>query len=222
MLFQPTNIVPDLKSGTGLGVVDATLSLKVSWQVNGDYPVMTGMMITIYLNDETSTQMYTTGKITFSSPFYGADALGNLQYYSYTIASTDLSDAGITNGNEYKMVITQYYMDGGVEKSVTQASASVFITRKNPSFSLASIPATVTSSRHTFTVNYSQQQGDTLDWIRYRIAQGSDTDNPILRLRIPADHGRAGNRLCSEQFHLQRGEQPVLLHQKHPYSQSDH
>lgn len=179
MLFQPTNIVPDLKSGIGLGVVDATLSLKVSWQVNGDYPVMTGMMITIYLNDETSTQVYTTGKITFSSPFYGADALGNLQYYSYTIASTNLSEAGIANGNEYKMVITQYYMDGGVEMSVTQASASVFITRKNPSFSLASIPATVTSSRHTFTVNYSQQQGDTLDWIRYRIAQGSDTENPI-------------------------------------------
>lgn len=179
MLFMPTNVVPDMKSGIGLGVVDATLSLKVSWQVNGDYPVMTGMKITIYLNDETSTQKYTTGKVTFSSPFYGADALGNLQYYSYTIPATDLSEAGITNGNEYKMVITQYYTDGGTEKSVTQASASVFITRMNPSFSLATIPATVTSSRYTFTVNYSQQQGDTLDWVRYRIAQGSDTENPI-------------------------------------------
>ena len=179
MLFMPTNVVPDLKSGIGLGVVDATLSLKVSWQVNGDYPVMTGMKITIYLNDKTSTQKYTTGKVTFSSPFYGADALGNLQYYSYTIAASDLSSAGITNGNEDKMVITQYYMDGSTEKSVTQTSASVFITRNNPSFTLASIPATVTSSSYTFTVNYSQQQGDTLDWVRYRIAQGSDTDNPI-------------------------------------------
>lgn len=179
MLFMPTNVIPDFKSGIGLGVVDATLSLKVSWQVNGDYPAMTGMMITIYLNDESSTQKYTTGKVTFSSPFYGADALGNLQYYSYTIASSDLSSAGITNGNEYKMVITQYYMDGSTEKSVTQASASVFITRKTPTFTLASIPATVTSSSYTFTVNYSQQQGDTLDWVRYRIAQGSDTDSPI-------------------------------------------
>lgn len=179
MLFQPTNIVPDLKSGIGLGVVDATLSLKVSWQVNGDYPVMTGMMIVIYLNNEASTQKYTTGKITFSTPFYGTDALGNLQYYSYTIPASALSGAGITNGNEYKMVITQYYKVGNTEYSVTQSSASVFITRRNPNFTLTSIPATVRSSAYTFNVNFSQQQGDTLDWVRYQIAQGSDTANPI-------------------------------------------
>lgn len=179
MLFQATNIVPDLKSGIGLGVVDATLPMKVSWQVNGDYPVMTGMSITIYVNDEASTQKYSTGKQTFSTPFYGADALGNLQYYSYTIPAGDLSAAGITNGNEYKLVITQYYSDGGSEASVTQSSASVFITRQNPTFILSSVPATVTSNKYTFTVNFSQQQGDTLDWIRYRIIAGSDTENPI-------------------------------------------
>lgn len=179
MLFMPTNVIPDLKSGIGLGVIDATLPMKVSWQVNGDYPVMTGMKITICLNNEASTEKYTTGKITFQTPFYGADALGNLQYYSYTISASALSAAGITNGNEYKMVITQYYMDGGAEASVTQNSASVFITRLNPTFTLTTVPATVTSSTYTFNLNYSQAQGDTLDWVRYEIAQGSDTDNPI-------------------------------------------
>lgn len=179
MLFQPTNIIPDMKSGIGLGVIDATLPMKVSWQVNGDYPVMTGMQITIYMNNEASTQIYTTGKITFSSPFYGADALGNLQYYSYTISAAALASGGITNGNEYKMVITQYYNENGTEASVTQSSASVFITRRNPTFTLASIPATVTSSTYTFTVAYAQAQGDTLDWVRYEIAQGSNTDEPI-------------------------------------------
>ena len=179
MLFMPTNIIPDMKSGIGLGVVDVTQSMKVSWQVNGDFPAMTGMKITICLNNEASTQKYTTGKVTFQTPFYGADELGNLQYYSYTITASALSGAGITNGNEYKMIITQYYTEGGVEKSVTQTSASVFVTRRNPTFTLASVPATVTSSSYTFTVNYAQQQGDTLDWIRYQIAQGSDTDNPI-------------------------------------------
>lgn len=179
MLFQATNVIPDLKSGVGLGVIDATLPMKVSWQVNGDYPVMTGMKITIYLNDEASTQKYTTGKVTFSSPFYGANELGELQYYSYTISAADLSSGGITNGNEYKMVITQYYSQNGTEASVTQSSASVFITRRNPVFSLASVPATVTSSTYTFTLSYSQAQGDTLDWVRYQIAQGSDTDDPI-------------------------------------------
>lgn len=180
MLFQPTNIIPDMKSGIGLGVVDVTLGMKVSWQVNGDYPAMTGMKIDIYLNDESSTQKYTTGKVSFSTPFYGTDALGNLQYYSYTIPAGELSSAGISNGNEYKFIITQYYDDADdTEQSVVQSSASVFITRRNPTFSLSYIPATVTSSSYTFGVNYSQQQGDTLEWVRYRIAQGSDTENPI-------------------------------------------
>lgn len=179
MLFQPTNVIPDLKSGIGLGVVDASSAMTISWQVNGDYPVMTAMSITIYLNDESSTQKYTTGKVSFGSPFYGTNALGEPQYYSYTISSSALSSAGITNGKEYKLIITQYYMDGVTEKSVTQTSASVFITRKAPSFSLASVPATVTASTYTFVVNYSQAQGDTLDWIRYQVAQASDTDDPI-------------------------------------------
>ena len=179
MLFQPTNVIPDLKSGIGLGVIDASAAMSVSWQVNGDYPVMTAMKITIYLNDENSTQKYTTGKVSFGSPFYGTNALGEPQYYSYTISASALSGAGITNGNEYKLIITQYYMDGGTEKSITQSSASVFITRKAPTFALATVPATVTSSTYTFTVNYSQTQGDTLDWIRYQVAQASDTDNPI-------------------------------------------
>lgn len=179
MLFMPTNIVPDMKSGIGLGVVDAQSPLKVSWQVNGDYPVMTGMSITIYLNDAASTQKYTTGKTTFSTPFYGANALGEPQYYSYSISAAALSTAGIVNGNEYKLIITQYYDDNGAEASVTQASASVFITRTNPSFTLSTVPATVTASKYTFTANFSQSQGDTLDWVRYQIAQGSDTDDPI-------------------------------------------
>ena len=179
MLFQATNIIPDLRNGIGLGVVDAAAGMTVSWQVNGDFPAMTGMKIAIYLNDEASTQKYTTGKVSFGTPFYGVDALGNLQYYSYTISAATLSGAGITNGNEYKMLITQYYSDNGTEASVTQTSASVFITRSTPSFSLSSVPATVTSSSYTFTVNYSQTEGDTLDWIRYQIAQGSDTGSPI-------------------------------------------
>ena len=180
MLFQATNIIPDMRSGVGLGTIDATLPMKVSWQVNGDYPVMTAMSITIYANDTLSTQKYTTGKVTFSTPFYGADALGNLQYYSYTITAAQLSSAGITNGNEYKMVITQYYAEGSGEGSVTQSSASVFITRKTPTFFLSPLPATVANNMHTFTMNYSQEQGDTLDWIRYQIAQGSDTEDPIF------------------------------------------
>jgi len=177
MLFMPTNIIPDLKSGIGLGVIDASEPMDVSWQVNGDYPVMTGMRIDIYSNDTASTLLYTTGKVSLSPPFYGADALGQPQYYSYTIDDSDLASAGITNGNEYKLIITQYYDDDGAEASVTQSSASVFITRREPSFALATSPSTVTSSSYTFTVNYSQAQGDTIDWIRYEIVWGNEEES---------------------------------------------
>ena len=180
MLFQPTNIIPDVKSGIGLGTVDVTSGIRVSWQVNGDYPVMTAMGITIYMNDELSTQIYTTGKVVISPAFYGTNPLGELQYYNYTIDAATLSAAGISNGNEYKLLITQYYTgSGGAEESVTQSSASVFITRATPSFALTTTPTVVSSNAYTFNLSYSQAQGDTLDWVRYQIAQGSDTEDPI-------------------------------------------
>lgn len=179
MLFQATNVIPDIKSGIGLGTVDAASGIRVSWQVNGDYPVMTAMSITIYLNDTASTQKYTTGKVSFQTPFYGTDAKGELQYYGYTIDAAALSAAGITNGNEYKLIITQYYMEGSTEKSVTQNSASVFITRAAPTFELSNAPNPLRASSYTFQMNYSQAQGDTLDWVRYQIAQSTSTENIV-------------------------------------------
>lgn len=182
MLFQPTNVIPDLKTGIGMGVVDARDALDISWQVNGDYPVMTGMKIDLYVNDEESTQIYTTGKVTFSSPFYGANALGEPQYYKYTIPRSELAglDPQYVNGHEYKIIITQYYDDRGTEKSVTQSSASVFITRRVPVFEVTpSVPDRIESSSYTFEIDFSQSNGDTLDWVRYQIAQGADTEEPI-------------------------------------------
>lgn len=178
MLFQPTNIVPDTRTGIGFGTVDATNGIQFSWQVNGNYPVMTAFNITIYRNDTLSTQLYTTGRLTTNCPFKGRDALGEIAFFTYSVSAATLSGSGITNGGEYKYTIRQYYDDGGVETSILQSSASVFITRAASSFAFAAI--NVTEAEYTFTVNYSQAQGDTVDWIRYQIQTTSGAKSEEL------------------------------------------
>lgn len=172
MLFQPTNIYPDLKGSLGNGCIDATTALPVSWQLNGD-STMLAYSITIYQNNAASTQLYTTGKKTAN--FTPSDRLGNPQTFTATIPAATLSANGITNGGEYKLIIQQWW---SANDSVTQASASAFITRAAPALSV-SVPATIAAKEYTFTGTYSQAQGDALNWARWRLAYASDTDNPF-------------------------------------------
>lgn len=172
MLFQPTNIYPDLKGSLGNGCIDATAALPVSWQLNGD-STMVAYSITIYQNDAASTQLYTTGKVTTS--FAPSDRLGNPQTFTATLPAATLSANGITNGGEYKLIIQQWW---GENDSVTQSSASAFITRAAPTLSV-SVPATITAKEYTFTGVYTQAQGDALNWVRWRLAYANDTDDPF-------------------------------------------
>ena len=112
-LFMPSQIVPDMRSGLGLGVIDATQDLTVSWKINGS-SAMSKFQITIYLNDADSTQVYTTGELTTGCPAYGTSSSGEIQLFSYTIPAADLSTAGITNGNEYKLIIKQFWQGSTV------------------------------------------------------------------------------------------------------------
>lgn len=84
---------------------------------------------------------------------------------------------GMINGSTYKMVITQYW---GENESVTQIAASAFITRSLPTISVDQVPDPLASRAYSFTASYSQAQGDTLAWVRWRIALASDLENPIL------------------------------------------
>lgn len=172
-IYQPTNISPSLWGELGNGVVDATKALTVTWQVNGT-SALTAFSITIYRNDAASTQLYTTGKLADGCPFYGTNYAGETQLFSYTIAASALSSAGITNGGNYKLVITQYWSSSA---SVTQTSASAFITRADPTLSITGIPAPVAAKEYNFTGTYAQAQGDTLNWVRWQLcAQGSEDD----------------------------------------------
>ena len=177
MLFQPTNIFPSSRGGLGNGTVDATQDLLVAWQVNGN-SAMVAFRIVIYENDTDSTQVYTTGKQTEGTPFYGTNYAGEVQFFTYSISASALASAGITNGNEYKLVITQWWGEGS-DQYVVQTSAAAFITRSAPVLTLDNVPETMEARDFTFTANYEQAQGDTLNWIRWQIAFADDTDDPF-------------------------------------------
>lgn len=172
-IYQPTNISPSLWGELGNGVIDAVKGMTVTWQVNGT-SALTAFSITIYRNDAASTQLYTTGKLTDGCPFYGTNYAGETQLFSYMIPASALSGAGVTNGGNYKLVITQYW---GTNESITQTSASAFVTRADPTLAIAAIPAPLAAKEYTFTGAYTQAQGDTLNWLRWQLcAQGAEDD----------------------------------------------
>lgn len=163
-------------SGIGAGTVDVTLGLTVSWQVNGDTP-MTAYKITIYQNDTASTQKYTTGKISLSSPYFQPhDKNGNPQFFSTQISAANLSAAGIVNGyaNGYKLLITQWW---SANDYVEQTSASVFNTLKNPVLTIDTISGT--SMAETITATYSQAQGDPISTVEWVFAVAGSEGTPL-------------------------------------------
>ena len=168
MLYQPTNIYPSMTGSLGNGVVDAAKDLMVTWQVNGN-SAMAAYQITIYRNDAASTQLYSTGKQTQGCPFYGVDGSGSVQFFSHTITAAALSGAGITNGGEYKLVIRQWWGSSDAQ-SVTQTSASAFITRNAPGVTLYGISDPLAVREYTFQAVYTQAQGDSLNWVRWQFA----------------------------------------------------
>lgn len=174
MLFQPSNISPDEINGSGC--VDISQGLAVSWQVSGD-SAMRAWQIDIYKNDAASTLLYSTGKTTLAEPFWGVDYKGETQYFSTEIDAAALSGAGLLNGNEYKMLITQWWSDSD---SIQQMTASLFLTRSTPTVVIGDIPSPLSTKAHSFTATYTQAQGDGLNWLRWRIAEAGSKDSPFL------------------------------------------
>ena len=171
-LYQPTNVTPSMLGALGNGVVDVTNGIFVSWQVDGQNP-MTAFQIRILENTSASKVLYDTGKKTDGCPFYGRDEKGDVVFFQYWITGSALSAAGVTNGNTYKMLITQWWSD---TQSVTQQSASVFQCRDTPTLRIgdsanpgAFVPQNKTVGE--FTATYQQAQGDELAWVRWRLWQ---------------------------------------------------
>lgn len=170
-LYQPSNITPSTFAGIGGGVIDANDNVSISWQVNGTSG-MTAFSIAVYQNNTSSTLVHTFSSGALSTPFYGTDGAGNVQFYVYEPGTT-WAAAGLTNGNEYKLKITMQW-DGG---SVVQTSESVFRTRATPSLSVSPSTGTLTSVAETFTGSYSQAQGDAITWARWTL---TDAEGDVL------------------------------------------
>lgn len=177
-LQMATNITPDVFSGVGGETFDAEQGLDVSWQVNGTSPML-AYQIVLQSYDENSTQLYSTGKVTLAQPFYGTNYKGNVQFFQANkISASALSGAGITNGNSYKMVITQWW--GATDtQSVTQNSAAIISAWSSPTLTLGTIPNPVTSRIYAFTATFNQAQGDTINWIRWQVSTAGNTENPL-------------------------------------------
>lgn len=174
MLFQPTNIVPDEVSGQGC--VDITDDLEISWQVNGD-SAMTAYEIAIYENNAASTELYSTGTISLVTPFWGRDENGDIVRFTATIDAGDLATAGLQNGEEYKLMITQWW---DLVNSVTQLTASVFVTRDKPQVAINAFNIPLTTKSNVFTASYYQVQSDAINSVQWMIAEADDKSNPLL------------------------------------------
>lgn len=168
-LFQPTNITPSTLGGAGNGTIDVNNALTVSWQVNGNSPLV-AYQIKIMQNDTASTLKLDTGKVTLNTPFYGTDYKGDTVFFSVTISSSQMTTAGMTNGyaNGYKMTIKQWW---NANDAVEQTSASYFITRSTPTIYMANISSASSFpyQEYTFTTSYSQSQGDGIEWSRWEL-----------------------------------------------------
>ena len=176
-LFQPTNITPSSFSGLAAGTVDVTQDLPVSWQVNGNSPLV-AYQIRFMQNTSASTQVLTTGKVALENPFYGVNYKGEVQYFSAEITSAQMSAAGMTNGyeNGYKMEITQWWSEND---SITQTSASFFITRSMPTLTMDAVTNPMASRAYTFTAEYSQAQGDAVEWMQWEIMLADGSNNMV-------------------------------------------
>lgn len=176
MLNQPSNVTPDEVYGTG--TVDLTQDLNVTWRVVGS-SAMTAYQIDFFQNNSTSTAVYSTGKQMLQTPFWGVNYAGETQYFTATVAAATLAANSMTNGNEYKFLITQWWGETEAD-SIMQTTASVFQGRSAPTLALTAIDSPVTSKAYTFTATYSQAQGDPLKWLRWRISEADNFDSPFV------------------------------------------
>lgn len=120
-LYQPTNAIP---SSYTKGTMDVNEIMEISWQVNGN-SAMTAFQIDFYENDYASTFVTTTGKQPVDN-FYGTDRFGRPQFFTWSPNGQtweEWSKYQLTNGNEYKYKITQWYKGENVVVTNTFTTA---------------------------------------------------------------------------------------------------
>ena len=128
MLYEPTNIIPSTFTQTG--TVAQTDDVNIQWQVNGN-SALTKFQIDIMQNTVASALVYSTGIISQVNqsvlPFYGQNRFGEYVPFVYTPNSSWAvwSGGAISDGNSYKLNITQFFSDNN---SIYQIELSTDLT----------------------------------------------------------------------------------------------
>lgn len=178
MLFQPSNVTPSSFAGAGGGTVAVSDTVTISWQVNGN-SALTSYSFEIFPNTGDAAtdalSVWSSGTLVTGCPFYGKDEKGNPQQFTYTRSGTWTS-LGLSDGENYRLVITQNYSGG----SVVQTSPSAFITRTAPTLTITAFTTPVASVIQTFTASFSQSDGDTVNSVRWTLIDNTDGGNVLV------------------------------------------
>lgn len=136
MLYEPTNIIPSLQSSTGT-VAATTDNVDIQWQANGN-SAMTMFQIDVMQNNVNSDLVFSTGiisqnpqpptgaDVTYTAlPFYGKDRYGDYVSFVYypNLTWAAWSNNAISDGNTYKLSITQFFKDNSTSVKISLLSA---------------------------------------------------------------------------------------------------
>ena len=119
MIFEPTNIIPSTLTGTG--TIQSSDNVSIQWQLNGN-SALGAYQIDVMQNNTDSTLVHSTGVISDGCPAYGRDRLGNTVMFTYTPYNTTWASWGLSDGNNYKFKITQWFAEVSQTFSLTLSS----------------------------------------------------------------------------------------------------
>lgn len=158
-LFQPTNIIPSTFAANGNSTIDTSGLIDIEWQINGSSP-LSSFQIDVFSNDAASTLVHSTGVVSAgASPVYGTDEKGNIVPYHYTPYETTWLNWGLSNGNDYKMKITQLYGSQTASKTTysgeygTIAAGTKAYVSVNGLYYLFNTPVALSSSSTVTVLN---------------------------------------------------------------------
>lgn len=175
-LQQPTSVIPSSFAGEGGNIVAAADPVSISWQPNGNVP-MTAFKVQIYsaLGNELHSFTSTVNDTELNLPFYPTDSGGNAQRFVFAPKDTTWAQFGVADGNEYRLVITQYWGAAGVS-NVVQTSPSAFVARSAPSLQINSFSKPLSTPAATFGATCTQAQGDGINWARWKLTNVTTGD----------------------------------------------
>lgn len=179
MLHQPTNITPSSLANIGNTTVDAADALTVTWQLNGDTPLV-AYKIDFYLNNSTSQLLFSTGKITVSPSVVPKDKYGDPVFFT-AVREYPWSHIGVSNGGTYKYKITQYW-GSGTNDYTEQYSDTVFSVVAEPDLSIVlNYPPEAgnffPSPKISATANVQLGSGDAVRAVRWVVSHGVVIDD---------------------------------------------